>query len=135
MKVGTVRERKPQEHRVGLTPNGAESLVREGHKVLIETGAGLGSGFLDAHFVEAGARILPDLASVYAQADLVVKVKEPQPEEFPHLRPGLLLFTYLHLAAEPEVAHALLASKTTGIAYETVVDLDGSLPLLIPMSQ
>jgi alanine dehydrogenase len=135
MRVGTVRERKPQEYRVGLTPNAVESLVAGGHEVLIETGAGLGSGFPDEHYVAAGAGIMPDLASVYDAADMVVKVKEPQPEEFPCLRPGLILFTYLHLAAEPAVAHALLSSKTTGIAYETVVDFDGSLPLLIPMSQ
>jgi alanine dehydrogenase len=135
MRVGTVRERKPQEHRVGLTPNGVESLAAEGHEVLIETAAGLGSGFTDEHYVAAGARILPDLAGVYAAADLIVKVKEPQPEEFEHLRPGLMLFTYLHLAAEPAVARALLETRTTGIAYETVVDVDGSLPLLIPMSQ
>lgn len=135
MIVGTVREIKTEEYRVGITPEGAQDLVGEGHRVLVEAGAGVGSGFPDEAYAAAGAEIVSEAADVWAAADLLVKVKEPQLEELPLLRPGLTLFTYLHLAAMPEITNALLASRTTAIAYETVQLEDGSLPLLIPMSQ
>lgn len=135
MIVGTVRERKVEEHRVGLTPEGVRALVSEGHRVLVESGAGGDAGFSDEAYAAAGAEIVSQAATVWSTADLVVKVKEPQPEEFAFLRPGLTLFAYLHLAASPAVARALLDAKATAIAYETVRLPDGTLPLLIPMSQ
>jgi alanine dehydrogenase len=133
--VGSVCELKEEEYRVGLTPEGARDLARLGHRVLIEAGAGVGSGFSDEAYVRAGATVVPDAASVWAEADLMVKVKEPQPEEFAQLKRDQTLFTYLHLAAVPEATRALLDAGTTAIAYETVQLDDGSLPLLTPMSQ
>lgn len=135
MIVGTVREIKVAEYRVGLTPEGADTLVRRGHRVLIEAGAGLGSGFTDDAYVATGAEILAEAADVWARSDLLVKVKEPLAQEFPRLRSDLILFTYLHLAALPEVTKALVDSGCVAIAYETMELPDGSLPLLIPMSQ
>lgn len=135
MIVGTVRERKIEEHRVGLTPEGVRALASEGHRVLVETGAGADAGFPDNAYAAAGADIVPEARTVWSTAELVVKVKEPQPEEFASLRAGLALFTYLHLAASPDVARALLDAGVTGIAYETVRLPDGTLPLLVPMSQ
>jgi alanine dehydrogenase len=134
MIAGTVRELKDEEYRVGLTPEGARDLVRLGHRVLVERGAGDGSGFLDAAYEQAGAE-LASQADVWAAADLVVKVKEPQPPEFGLLRRDQTLFTYLHLAVAPEVTRALVRAGTTAIAYETVELPDQTLPLLIPMSQ
>jgi alanine dehydrogenase len=135
MKIGCPREIKPQEFRVGLMPQAAHEAVAHGHEVLIETGAGLGSGFTDADYIAAGARILPDAAAVFAEAEMIVKVKEPQKTERAMLRPGQLLFTYLHLAPDPEQTRDLLASGATCIAYETVTDRNGGLPLLAPMSE
>jgi alanine dehydrogenase len=135
MIVGTVHELKDEEYRVGLTPEGVRNLTRAGHRVLVETNAGAGSGFADAAYAAAGAEIVATGAEVWAAAGLVVKVKEPQPQEFELLRLGLTLFTYLHLAALPDVARALMAAGTTSIAYETVELPDGTLPLLVPMSQ
>ncbi|HLF70793.1 MAG TPA: alanine dehydrogenase [Dehalococcoidia bacterium] len=135
MIVGTVRELKTEEHRVGLTPEGARDLVRLRHRVLVEAGAGAGSGFTDAAYAQIGAEVVATAAEVWAAAELIVKVKEPQTVEFGLLRRDQTLFTYLHLAAEPEVTNALLSAGTTAIAYETVELPDGSLPLLIPMSQ
>ena len=135
MIVGTVREVKTEEYRVGLTPDGSRGLVLVGHTVLVETGAGAGSGYSDEAYLAAGATILPGAPEVWSSADLMVKVKEPQPEELTYLRRGLTLFTYLHLAAFPNVTRALLEAETTSIAYETVELEDHSLPLLIPMSQ
>lgn len=135
MKVGVVREVKPHEHRVALTPAGAHALVGAGHEVFVEVGAGEGSQLDDDGYAAAGATLLPAAADVWGVADLVVKVKEPQPGEFAHLRPDLTIFTYLHLAAYPDVAAALVRSGCTAIAYETVRELDGSLPLLAPMSE
>ena len=135
MIVGSVREVKTEEHRVGLTPDGARDLVLAGHKVMIESGAGAGSGYSNDAYIKAGATITPEAAAIWADADLMVKVKEPQPEELSLLRRGLTLFTYLHLAALPEVTQALLDAGTTSIAFETVELDDHSLPLLIPMSQ
>ena len=134
MIVGTVREVKTEEYRVGLTPEGARELAGLGHRVLVEAGAGAGSGFEDEAYRAAGAEIV-DADFVWADAQLVIKVKEPQPQEFGRLRRDQTLFTYLHLAAVPQVTEALLKAGTTAIAYETVQLPDGSLPLLVPMSQ
>lgn len=135
MIVGTVRETKAEEHRVGLTPEGVHALTQAGHRVLVEAGAGLGSGFDDQAYREAGAEVLPSAEHVWQKAHLLVKVKEPQPQEFDRLRPGLTLFGYLHLAALPDTTRALLDRRVTAIAYETVQLPDGTLPLLVPMSQ
>jgi alanine dehydrogenase len=135
MIVGTVREIKPGEHRVGLTPEGADALVRAGHRMLVETDAGAGSGFHDEAYRRAGAEILDSADDVWRGADLLIKVKEPLEEEFGRLRSDLILFTYLHLAALPELTRALLDAGTVAVAYETVQSSDGRLPLLVPMSQ
>jgi len=135
MKIGCVKEIKPQEFRVGLTPGAAREAVGHGHEVLIEAGAGAGSGYTDADYVAAGARLVPTAAEVFAQAEMIVKVKEPQAGERAMLRPGQVLFTYLHLAPDPAQTHDLLASGATCIAYETVTDRNGGLPLLAPMSE
>ena len=132
--VGVPKEIKTAEHRVALTPDGVRELERSGVSVLVQTGAGADSAIPDADYAAAGATIVPTAAEAWAQ-QLVVKVKEPQPSEFGYLRPDLTLFTYLHLAAYPEVAKALMAAGTTGIAYETVQSPDGALPLLAPMSE
>ncbi|OIQ76791.1 alanine dehydrogenase [mine drainage metagenome] len=135
MLVGVPKEIKVHEYRVGLTPDAVRELVHHGHQVLVQTGAGAGIGADDAAYTDAGARIAPDAAAVFAQAEMVVKVKEPQPDECRMLRAGQLLFTYLHLAPDPEQARLLLASGCTAIAYETVTDAHGGLPLLAPMSE
>jgi alanine dehydrogenase len=135
MKIGVPKEIKTQEYRVGLTPESVSELVRAGHDVVVETKAGEGSNASDAHYQKAGARILPDAASVFESAELIVKVKEPQPAECAMLSPRHTLFTYLHLAADKPQAEALMASGATCIAYETVTDRNGRLPLLQPMSQ
>ncbi|MBP2622884.1 alanine dehydrogenase [Streptococcus oricebi] len=134
MLIGIPKEIKNNENRVALTPAGVQTLVAQGHQVVIETGAGLGSGFSDQAYEKEGAKILATAAEVWA-SELVVKVKEPLASEYGFLRPDLTLFTYLHMAAAPELADAMTASKTTGIAYETVTDSDGQLPLLVPMSE
>jgi alanine dehydrogenase len=133
MIVGVPSETKEGEHRVALTPDGVRELTAHGHSVVVQAGAGGGSSIPDAEYAAAGARI--GTADDAWSAALVVKVKEPQPFEFPYLRPDLVLFTYLHLAAEPEVSEALLAAGTTAIAYETVQADGGGLPLLAPMSE
>jgi alanine dehydrogenase len=135
MKIGCPKEIKPQEFRVGMTPNAAHEAVNHGHEVVIETGAGAGAGFDDAAYKEAGAKILDTAAEVFASADMIVKVKEPQAIERAMLREGQVLFTYLHLAPDPEQTRDLLASGCTAIAYETVTDDHGGLPLLAPMSE
>src|SRR6188768_3302371 len=132
--VGVPREVKTAEHRVAMTPDGVRELERHGINVLVEAGAGEGASISDADYVAAGADIVPTAADAWAQ-DMVVKVKEPKAEEFGFLRPDLTLFTYLHLAAYPEVAAALVAAKTTALAYETVQLDNGALPLLAPMSE
>lgn len=134
MLIGIPKEIKNNENRVGLTPAGVQSLVKKGHQVLVEINAGLGSGFADEDYTKQGATIVATAAEAWA-AEMVVKVKEPLAEEYGFLREDLLLFTYLHMAAAPELADAMVASKTTGVAYETVRDLDGQLPLLVPMSE
>ncbi len=135
MRIGTPREIKNHEYRVGLTPAGVRELTSHGHEVLIETGAGLGIGISNDDYVAAGARIVDTAAEVFAEAEMVVKVKEPQAVECAMLREGQVLFTYLHLAPDPAQAQALLASGCIAIAYETVTDRSGGLPLLAPMSE
>ena len=135
MKIGCPKEIKPQEYRVGLTPNAAREAVNHGHAVYVETTAGIGSGFSDADYTAAGAVILPAAEDVFATADLIIKVKEPQPVERARLREGQVLFTYLHLAPDPDQTRDLMASGATCIAYETVTDDRGGLPLLAPMSE
>lgn len=135
MRIGTPKEIKNHEYRVGLTPAGVRELVSHGHEVLIEATAGLGIGITDEQYVAAGARIVKTAAEVFAQADMVVKVKEPQAIECGMLREGQVLFTYLHLAPDPEQAKGLIQSKSIAIAYETVTDGRGGLPLLAPMSE
>lgn len=135
MRVGTVRERKDGEQRVGLTPEGAYALTSRGHEVLFESGCGDGSGHSDSAYVDSGAKGFPTADAVWAAADLVVKVKEPVESEYAYLRAGGALFTYLHLAAERELTERLLVSGCTSLAYELVRKPDGSLPLLAPMSQ
>ena len=135
MKIGCPTEIKPQEFRVGLTPEAAHEATAHGHQVLVQAGAGLGAGFSDADYVAAGARILPDARAVFDEAEMIVKVKEPQAVERAMLRRDQLLFTYLHLAPDPVQTRELLASGVTAIAYETVTDARGGLPLLAPMSE
>ncbi len=134
MIVGLPKEIKDNEYRVGMTPGGARQLVEAGHQVLVETNAGEGSGFPDAQYEAAGAKIVPTNADAWG-APMVVKVKEPQPSEYEFLRPDLVLFTYLHLAAEERLTHEMMARGLTGIAYETVELPNGHLPLLTPMSE
>ena len=135
MKVGIPKELKNHEYRVAMTPAGVHELARSGHEVLVERDAGAGSLIPDDDFVTAGATILPDADEVWQAADLILKVKEPVPEEYHRMRKGQVLFTYLHLAASRECTDALLDSGITAIAYETVQLADGSLPLLAPMSE
>jgi alanine dehydrogenase len=134
MRIGIPKEIKNNENRVAMTPAGVVSLVRNGHDVYIETGAGLGSSFTDEQYLEAGAQIVETAADAWSM-EMVMKVKEPLPEEFGYFYPGLILFTYLHLAPEPELTKALIENKVVGIAYETVQAPNGSLPLLTPMSE
>lgn len=135
MRIGCPKEIKPQEGRVGLTPAGVDALVRAGHEVYIEHNAGFESGFADAEYEAVGGKILAAPADVYAISDMIIKVKEPLAPEYELLREGQTLFTYLHLAPDPGQTHALLQKKVTAIAYETVQNPDGSLPLLAPMSE
>ncbi|WP_439155512.1 alanine dehydrogenase [Yoonia sp.] len=135
MHIGCPKEIKPQEFRVGLTPNATHEAVVHGHTVTVETGAGIGAGFTDEDYTAAGANIARTAADVFATADMIVKVKEPQPLERKMLREGQILFTYLHLAPDPDQTRDLMASGATCIAYETVTDDRGGLPLLAPMSE
>lgn len=135
MKIGVVRETKTDENRVAVTPAGVDALVHDGHDVYVEVGAGLGSLITDDAYAEVGAILVDDATAVWSEVDIICKVKEPQQSEFRHLRADLTVFTYLHLAAYPAVAEALLASGTVGIAYETVQLPDHTLPLLAPMSE
>jgi alanine dehydrogenase len=134
MKIGVPRERKTLEKRIAITPEGAKLLVSHGHSVSIETGAGLGSSFSDEDYKSVGCSIAPTLADVWTNAELLVKVKEPDESEFEYFREDLILFDYLHLASLPTVAKALLNEKVTAFAYETLRTADGRLPLLEPMS-
>ena len=135
MKVGVPRETKSDEYRVSMTPAGVRELTDQGHEVCIETGAGTASGFPDEQYAAQGATIAPDAASVFAAAEMIIKVKEPLDYEVARLRPRQILFTYLHLAPVPALTRSLCASGATCIAYETVEDSRGHLPLLAPMSE
>lgn len=135
MIVGVPREVKSDEYRVAMLPVGVEELTRAGHKVLVQSGAGQGSGVADDRYVTSGATIVPDAASIWRQADLVVKVKEPLVDEWPLMRDGQVVFTYFHFAADERLTRAVLASGITAIAYETIKDVKGGLPLLTPMSE
>jgi alanine dehydrogenase len=134
MVIGVPKEIKEQEFRVALLPSAAYQLIKRGHSVIVETGAGAGSGYPDKNYEQAGAKVVPSHEQVFAEADLIVKVKEPQASEIPLLRRGQILFTYLHLAASKQLTQGLLDSKVTGIAYETI-EVKGRLPLLEPMSE
>jgi alanine dehydrogenase len=134
MIIGVPKEIKNNENRVALTPAGVVSYVQAGHKVIVESGAGFGSAFKDEEYTSSGAEIISDVAEIWAQADMIMKVKEPLESEYKHFREGLILFTYLHLAAEPALTKALLEKGVIGIAYETV-QVGHSLPLLAPMSE
>ena len=135
MKVGVPTEIKNHEYRVAITPSGVHELVRHGHEVSVEAGAGLGSSISDAEFVAAGASIANGPDQVWSEAEMILKVKEPMPAEYDRMQPGQVLFTYLHLAANRDCTHALLNRRVTGIAYETVQLPNGQLPLLAPMSE
>jgi alanine dehydrogenase len=135
MIIGIPREIKNHEYRVGMTPAGAKELVAHGHRVLVETLAGTGIGFDDSDYLVAGAEIIESAEAVFTEAEMIIKVKEPQPQECKMLRPGQLLFTYLHLAPDPEQTKLLLESGATCVAYETITAPGGGLPLLAPMSE
>ena len=135
MQIGVLKEIKTEENRVSMTPSGVEILARAGHRVMIEQGAGLGSGYTDDQYRAAGAEIAATPAAIYAQAELVLHVKEPQTQEYGLIRPGQILFTYFHFAASESLTRAMLASGAVCIAYETVTDRQGTLPLLTPMSE
>jgi len=135
MIIGVPKEIKDNEYRVAMTPAGMEQLTEEGHKVLIQEGAGVGSGISDHEFEEAGGKILHDPKAIFDEADLILKVKEPLPSEFNHLRKGQILFTFLHLAASRSLTETLMKKKITAIGYETIEAEDGGLPLLVPMSE
>jgi alanine dehydrogenase len=133
--VGLPKEIKDNEYRVGLTPAGVRALTDAGHQVIVEKGAGAGSGFEDSLYEKAGGRLIERADDVWAEAEMIVKVKEPIAPEYPRMKEGLLLFTYLHLAPDPKQTEALLKNKVTGVAYETITDRKGTLPLLTPMSE
>ncbi len=135
MIIGIPKEIKIEEHRVGLTPYNAKECINHGHRVLLQAGAGAAIGFSDAFYAEQGVEIVPNAEAVFADADMIVKVKEPQPSEYALIKPGQILFTYLHLAPDTQQTQALIKSKSIAIAYETVTDRKGRLPLLAPMSE
>jgi len=133
--IGVPKEIKTDEYRVAMVPAGVETLTRAGHRVLVEAGAGLGTGISDEEYAEHGAEIVDRAAEVWRRAELIVKVKEPQPEEYPHIRPEHVIFTYFHFAADEGLTRALLERQCVCVAYETIQDEDGTLPLLTPMSE
>jgi len=135
MIIGIPKEIKNWENRVSLTPAGAKAFIDNGHEVLIQTSAGFGSGFEDEEYEKMGAKIIPTIEEIFQKSDMIIKVKEPQKSEYPLLREGQMLFTYLHLAVEPELTKALLRQKVNSIAYETIQTASGELPLLTPMSE
>ncbi|MBX9626095.1 MAG: alanine dehydrogenase [Gemmataceae bacterium] len=135
MIVGVPKEIKADEYRVSMTPSGVEDMARAGHRVLVETGAGTGSGIGDDQYAAAGAEIVAATADVWRRADLIVKVKEPLPDEWPQMRPGQTVFTYFHFAADQKLTEAVIRSGVTAVAYETIRDAKGGLPLLTPMSE
>ena len=135
MKIGTVKEVKKSEFRIGLTPSNAAEYVSNGHEVYVQAGAGMGSGLADEDYAAAGAKILPTAADVWATCEMIVKVKEPLAEEYDLMREDQIIYTYLHLAADRPLTEALMAKKTKAVAYETIFDKQGGLPLLKPMSE
>ncbi|MGO8819615.1 MAG: alanine dehydrogenase [Terriglobia bacterium] len=135
MDVGLPKEVKDSEYRVGLVPSGVHALVEDGNRVWVQKGSGVGSGFTDEEYVAAGGKILDGADQVYQRSEMIVKVKEPIPREYPLLRQGQIVFSYLHLAPVPELTQAMLKSQATGVAYETIRDARGGLPLLTPMSE
>lgn len=135
MKIGCVKEIKTFEFRVGVSPDHAKAYTDRGHTVYLEKGAGLGSGFTDAEYIASGVQILDDAESVWKKSDMIIKVKEPLEPEYPYFRAGLIVFTYLHFAASRQLLDAMLSAHVTGVAYETLIEKDGSLPLLKPMSE
>ena len=135
MRIGTTKELKNHEYRVGLTPDNVQAFVNNGHEVFVETQAGAGAGFADEEYIACGATVLPTAAEVYAICDMIVKVKEPEEEEYQYLREGQILYTYLHLAPNKGLVDALLEKKVKAVAYETIKDENGNLPCLRPMSQ
>src|SRR5260370_37401897 len=135
MIVGVTKEIKTDEYRVAMIPVGVDELTRAGHRVLIQAGAGQGSGISDDQYATHGAEIVPEAAAIWKRADLIVKVKEPLPEEWPHLRAGQIVFTYFHFAADEKLTRAVMKPCITAVAYETIRDGRGNLPLLTPMSE
>lgn len=135
MIIGVAKEIKNSENRVGLTPAGTEALCKAGHRVLVEKSAGIGSGFTDEHYSKAGGQIISDKKALFDEAEMIIKVKEPLPQEYDLFHEGQIVYTYLHLAPEPELTQALLDKKVVGIAYETIEGAGHSLPLLSPMSE
>jgi alanine dehydrogenase len=135
MIIGVPKEIKKLEYRVGLTPAAAKTYLQAGHQVFIQQDAGLGSGFSNQEYIHVGCKILPTIADIYGQSEMIIKVKEPLAEEFDLLRPNQILYTFLHLAAAKPLTLALLKNKVTAIAYETIKDKNGRLPVLRPMSE
>ncbi len=135
MKVGVLKEAKTHEYRVSVVPAGVDELVRRGHQVLVETQAGAGSGLHDNEYLQAGAQIVATREQIYEKADLIVKVKEPLPDEWPLMGEGQVMFTYFHLAADRKLTEGVLETGCVAVAYETITDRNGSLPLLTPMSE
>ena len=135
MRIGIPKEIKSDEYRVGIMPVGVDTLTRAGHEVWLEAGAGMGSGFPDEDYTAAGAKLVPSAAEIFKSCDMVMKVKEPQPAEISQFRPGQIIFTYFHFAASHDLTNACIKSKITAIAYETIKDKRGQLPLLTPMSE
>lgn len=135
MKIAVIKEIKKQEYRVGLTPSGAAEYIQKGHSVVVEHNAGVGSGFSDEKYLKNGCKIESDKSRIFAESEMIIKVKEPVPEEYSFFREGQILFTYLHLAADRPLTDMLLERKVNSIAYETICEKDGSLPLLKPMSE
>jgi alanine dehydrogenase len=135
MKIGIPKEIKPQENRVAIQPGGVQQLISHGHLVMVQKGAGEGSGFSDEQYIEAGAQIIEDVNALWAASEMIMKVKEPIAEEYGRIQPGQILFTYFHFAADETLTKAIMDSKSVAIAYETVEKSDRSLPLLIPMSE
>ena len=135
MRVGVPKEVKPDEYRIAMLPVGAELMRKNGHEVYVETQAGVGSGFSDDDYAKAGATIVPTAAEVFEKAEMIVKVKEPQPQEISRFRPGQIVFTYMHFAADKELTQGCMESEIVAIAYETIKDKKGTLPLLTPMSE
>src|SRR5262245_21461802 len=134
MIIGVPTEIKTREYRVGMIPAGVRILTSRGHTVLVQAGAGIGSGLTDEEYKRAGAQIVVARDEIWRRAEMIVKVKEPLPDEYPHMREGQIVYTYLHLAAAPELAQEMLRKRVDGVAYETIERPDGSLPLLTPMS-